>query len=201
MVSAEPAERTVESRRIEAPDLDAGLPERSPESARSVPKTAEPVVEKADAHAVASLGRQHLGEPPPGGILVNDVALEVDRLCGRTDRLQPGGVVLCGVAEQANRVAGHERRAASSRERLLGEDAAERDCFSGGARVLLSTRGHGRDGGGSRHGFVSIYVLSNNFLIVTGGSSEYKVSGGSECANGHSTCSSQPMRHRKLAWP
>jgi hypothetical protein len=91
VVSAEPPEGAVEARRIEAPDLDAGLPERSPESARGMPQPAEPIVDETNADAFARLGRQQLGELPPGGIFVDDVTLEVDRAFGGADRLQPAG--------------------------------------------------------------------------------------------------------------
>ena len=110
MIAGEPAEGTVEPRRIEPPDLASGVLQRAPQPGAAGTQIAEPVVYGADANPGSrALGhRRH--ELTPYMIVGDDVVVEEDVvLCG-TDRLQPRRIVLRGVLQHAYLVAADERR-------------------------------------------------------------------------------------------
>src|SRR5262245_63835474 len=77
MVAADPAERTVEARRVVAADLDATRTQTLPERPRRLPESAHPVVEQPNADALPRLFDQGVGEQTALIVLVNDVHLEV----------------------------------------------------------------------------------------------------------------------------
>jgi hypothetical protein len=56
-------------------------------------------------------------------IIVDDVALESDRLFGGMNGFKPGGVVLCSIFEEADTVARDKRRSRRARECLVGQQA------------------------------------------------------------------------------
>src|SRR5690606_5509131 len=89
VVAVQPAERAGEAGRVVAADLDAGLPQTSPEPARRLPHGAEPVVDDAHGHALARLGAQGFREDGAHVVVVDDVALEVDVALGAADGREP----------------------------------------------------------------------------------------------------------------
>src|SRR6185312_5718218 len=131
VVSTDPAERTIESRRVVAADLDTCAPQSIPEAARRLAEPAHPVVQQPHLHAFGGLADQRVGEPPALIVLVNDVHLEVNRALRAGDRFEPGGIVLFGVPQDLDAVAVAERRAGRARERLVRELPEEQ------RRVLL----------------------------------------------------------------
>src|SRR5262245_5794348 len=120
MIPAEPAQRTRGAWSVVAPHVHTAHPESAPEAARR-PPAPHPVVDHADAHAVARLCDQGAAELLAHGIVVDDVALEMDRPLGAGDRLEPGRIVLLGIFQHADAVARNERRAGGAGERLLGQ--------------------------------------------------------------------------------
>jgi hypothetical protein len=123
VVPAEPAQRLVEARGIEAPHVDAALAQAPPEAPAAGAQRAQPVVDDAHGHAFARLGHQGVGEALAHLVGVDDVALEVHAAARRRDGGEPGGVVLPGVPQQPDGVAVHQRRARGAREGLVGQQA------------------------------------------------------------------------------
>ena len=130
MIPAEPTQRARRSRRVVAANLDTPGAQSPPEPARGLAESAHPVVDDADRDTLACPGDQRVAEVLADGVVVNDVAFEMD-VSGRAgDRVEPRRIVLARVLQQANAVARHERCAGGSRECLLGERAHRDEGFA-----------------------------------------------------------------------
>jgi hypothetical protein len=123
MVPGDPAERVVESRRVEAAHLHAALAQPAEQAPPAEAHRAQPVVDDPHRHALVRLGDEGLDEALADLVGLDRVHLAVDARTGAADRLQPGRIVLTRVLEQAHRVALHERRARGPGEDLVGEHA------------------------------------------------------------------------------
>jgi hypothetical protein len=126
MVAAEPAERAVERRRVEASDLDARLAQPGPELRRRPRDIAHPVVKHANRDALPRLGGQRVRETLADLVGVDDVILEMDPALRRRDGVKPGRVILGRVAQQTHGVALDQRAAGHAREQPLGDHARQR---------------------------------------------------------------------------
>jgi hypothetical protein len=140
MITAEPAERTVQARRIERASLYASRGELRPQCAGA--KGAQPVIDHAHVDTGPCLRRQRVGEPAPDFVIVEEVALEQNRALGIANGVVPSREILLCVEQQANRVAIDRIRPRGPRERAIGK-LAERDrlqvSLESSARIA---RGH-----------------------------------------------------------
>ena len=127
MIPAEPTQRARRSRRVVAANLDPPGAQSPPEHARGLAESAHPVVDDPHGDTVARPGDQRVAELGADGVVVNDIALEVDEPGRPRDRVEPRRVVLARVLQEANAVPRHQRRAGGPRERLFGERAHGRD--------------------------------------------------------------------------
>src|SRR5262245_11064287 len=105
MIAAQPAERPIESRRLVTAHVHTAASQAVPESARCLPESTHPVVQKPDLYALARLLQQRVSKRAALVIFVNDVHLEVNRLSCGMDRVQPGRVVLGGIFEKRDSIA------------------------------------------------------------------------------------------------
>ena len=114
---------------------------------------AQPVVDHADADAVAGARDERVREALADLVVVDDVTLEVHALAGVRDGGEPGRVVLGPVLQDADGVALHEGRARGPREGLVGDHAHGGESAR---RVRQRPRPRGRvppvRGRGHRHG-------------------------------------------------
>src|SRR3990172_3569270 len=134
MVAGEPAERAVESRRIEAADLATRLHDRLEQ--RSPRARAEPVVDEPNAYARPSPIRKGGHELAPDGIVADDVALEENTPFRGTDGIEPRRKVLGCILQDAHAVSGDQRGPGGARERLICE-RTERLRLEGPATACL----------------------------------------------------------------
>ena len=100
VIAAQPAQRTIEPRRVVAAHLDRTGTKPVPECARGLAESAHPVVEHPHLHALGCFPEERLREQRPLGVLVHDVHLEMNRPLRTIDGLQPGRIVFGGVLEQ-----------------------------------------------------------------------------------------------------
>ena len=147
VIAAHPPEGTGDVEGIEGPDLDPGLPQRAPESSptrRSTPASRRGARTVTPSRAFAASA---VDEPLSGGVVPEDVHLEVDVPPRRGDGLQPGGEVLRAVPEQQQPVPLHRRRAGSAGHGEL-EPVGRRcllRCLVGRRRTLSRPSRHLRD--------------------------------------------------------
>jgi hypothetical protein len=99
VIPAQPSERAIQARRVEAPDLHSGFRQRSPEARRGLAERPHPVIQQPDAHPLTRLARQGVAETPTGVIVVNDVALEMDRSPRSVDDFKPDWIVFLRVLQ------------------------------------------------------------------------------------------------------
>ena len=130
MIAAQPTQRARGRRSVVATNLDAAGPQSPPELARGLAESAHPVVDDPHGHTVARPGNQRVAEVLAHGVVVNDVALEVDEAPGTGDRVEPRRIVLARVPQQTDVVARYERRARGPRKRPLCERPDLSDRFS-----------------------------------------------------------------------
>ena len=93
----------------------------SPEPFGGLPHGAEPVVDDPHLDSGPRPGHEQKGKLPPDLVLVDDVALEMNRAPGGADGFQPGGVILTSIPEQPHIVAPDERRPRRAREDLFDQ--------------------------------------------------------------------------------
>ena len=157
MVAADPAERAVESRRIEDAHFSAGVVQRFPEFRAGIAEAAEPVVDDGDAHARRRAFAQRVAELTADVVILDDVVLEKDAVAARADRGEPCVEVGARIDQQLDRVAGAQDGIGRAIERVAGQ-APHR------ARRQLRRRDRGKCGGlRHRHG------LGTRFRRTTAG--------------------------------
>src|SRR5688572_6646189 len=103
------------------PNLDPGRTEFLPESARSLPEAAQPVVEEPNPYAFARSGGEGVAELLPHVVVADEVVLEVNVIRSRTNRREPRGVVFGAILEQAHLVTADERGTCGTGEHPIGE--------------------------------------------------------------------------------
>ena len=148
MIARQPRERTVDARRVEDPQFDAGFAQWVPERSRR--EGAQPVEDHTNAQACARLGREGLDEPSAQCVVDDKVALEQNVSLRLGDGVEPRGKVLAGVEQQAHSVAVGWRGARSASECVVPALHVRcRGCVSrsgsDGGRGLIRIRRHGGD--------------------------------------------------------
>ena len=143
VIAADPAERTVETRRVETANLHAALRQVLPESAARGPAGAPPVVHHPYAHTGGRSRAERVRELFPDRVVVNDVGLEVDAGPRLRDRPQPEWIIFAGVPQQTDPVPGDRARSGRARERLV-QQLVSRDIVA--SRRSHVSPPHGRAG-------------------------------------------------------
>ena len=119
VIAAEPAQRTIEPRRVVAAHVNAAGTKPIPECTRRVAEASHPVVEQPHLDALASFPEERLREQRPLDIVVDDVHLEMNGPLSNIDGPKPGGIVFRSVPEQDDAIAVAQRCTRSAREDLI----------------------------------------------------------------------------------
>jgi hypothetical protein len=79
------------------------------------------VIQQPDANTLSRLLSERFGKLEADLIPMDNVRLEMDRVLGGRDGLEPRGIVLFPILQNSYRVSRDERRTCGSRKRLVGE--------------------------------------------------------------------------------
>ena len=119
MVAREPAKRAIEPWRIEHADVDTRLAHHRGQAVHA--RRAEPIVENAHTHAVATFPGERVRKFPADIVGREDVHLEQYLPLGRADRGKPRREVLFGVEQELHGIALARRGAGGALERAIAD--------------------------------------------------------------------------------
>src|SRR5687768_2508139 len=80
MEPAYPPERAIETRRIEAPHVDAAFAQVLPEAGRGLGQRAHPVIQHAHAYSRFGFGDEGFGKSPADAVATEDIVFEMNGL-------------------------------------------------------------------------------------------------------------------------